>query len=91
VTYAIVFTAAVLALAAIGIVASFAAWARFLDPEGWRSEGRWARRPRLTRAIERVAFARLNPLRALIFWLVTTGIVLAFFAVPALAYVLGEL
>ena len=87
----ILFALGVLAFCALAVVLAFAAWARFVDPEHWRLQGRWAPRPRLTLAIERIAFVGLNPLRALMLWLVLTGLVLAFLGVPALVYLLGRL
>lgn len=87
----IAFAFGVLALCTVAVVITFAAWARFIDPDHWRFGGRWARRPWLTLAIERIAFLGLNPLRALMLWLVLTGLVLAFLGVPALVYLLGRI
>jgi hypothetical protein len=82
---------AVLALDALVIVVVAAAFTRFVHEDDWRVETGWARRPRLARLLERVAFAGLNPLRALILWLVLGAVVTAFVAIPALFYLLGKL
>ena len=77
-------------LLALVILVVAAAFARFTHENEWRVETGWARRPRLAGAIERVAFFRLNPLRALVLWLVLGALLTAFVAVPALFYVLGK-
>ena len=82
---------ALIAAAGLCVLVTVAAFARFVAEDRWRVETAWARRPRLAGAIERVAFFRLNPLRALILWLVLTALVTAFFALPALFYLLGKL
>jgi hypothetical protein len=81
---------AVLALATLAVVVTAAAFARFVDPETWRVETAWALRPRLAGAIERVAFFGLDPLRALVLWLVLVALLVGFLAIPALFYLLGE-
>ena len=87
----VLFALLIVALDALVIITLVAAFARFVHEDEWRTETGWARRPRLASALERVAFARLNPLRALMTWLVVAAVVTAFLAVPALFYLLGEL
>jgi hypothetical protein len=87
----VVLALAILAAGGASLVVTHAAFVRFVDPETWRVESAWARRPRLAGAIERVAFVGLNPLRAVIFWLVLSAILLGILGVPALFYLLGKL
>ena len=83
------------ALVTLGISALFVllllgAWSRFIDPEEWRIDSRWARHPRLARAVD-VVLGRFDPLRSFMLLLVLTGMVLAFFAVPTIAILLSRL
>jgi hypothetical protein len=82
---------AILAVDAFVLLVATAAFARFIHEDEWRVESRWARRPRLAGALERIAFFRLDHLRALILWLVLAALLTAFVAVPALFYLLGKL
>jgi hypothetical protein len=79
-----------LAVSALFVLFLMAAYSRFVDPEEWRFDSRWARRPRLAAAIDRV-LGRFDPLRSFMLLLVTTGVVLAFVAVPTIAILLGRL
>lgn len=87
----VLFALLILALDALVVAVLVAAFSRFVHEDEWRTETGWARHPRLAAAIERVAFVRLNPLRALVTWLVLAGVVTALVAVPALFYLLGRL
>jgi hypothetical protein len=88
----------VVALLAIAVLASSvllvlllaASLSRFMDPEDWRVDSRWAARPRLAAGLDRV-LRRFDPLRSFILLLVLTGLVLAFAAVPTIAVLLGKL
>jgi hypothetical protein len=88
----VLFLAALLALAvsALFVLLLMAAYSRFVDPEEWRIDSRWARRPRLAAALDRV-LRRFDPLRSFILLLVVTGMVLAFVAVPTIAILLSRL
>jgi hypothetical protein len=79
-----------LVVSALFVLFLMAAYSRFVDPEEWRIDSRWARRPRLAAAIDRV-LGRFDPLRSFMLLLVTTGGVLAFVAVPTIAILLGRL
>jgi hypothetical protein len=79
-----------LVVSALFVLFLMAAYSRFVDPEEWRFDSRWARRPRLAAAIDRV-LGRFDPLRSFMLLLVTTGVVLAFVAVPTIAILLGRL
>jgi hypothetical protein len=79
-----------LAFSALFVLLLLAAYSRFVDPEEWRIASRWARRPRLAAAIDRV-LGRFDPLRSFMLLLVTTGAVLAFVAVPTIAILLSQL
>ncbi len=79
-----------LAFSALFVLLLLAAYSRFVDPEEWRIDSRWARRPRLAAAIDRV-LGRFDPLRSFMLLLVTTGGVLAFVTVPTIAILLGRL
>ena len=79
-----------LLVSALFVLLLMAAYSRFVDPEEWRIDSRWARRPRLAAAIDRV-LGRFDPLRSFMLLLVTTGAVLAFVAVPTIAILLGRL
>jgi hypothetical protein len=88
----VLFLAALLALAvsALFVLLLMAAYSRFVDPEEWRIDSRWARRPRLAAALDRV-LRRFDPLRSFMLLLVVTGMVLAFVAVPTIAILLSRL
>jgi len=79
-----------LAFSALFVLLLLAAYSRFVDPEEWRIDSRWARRPRLAAAIDRV-LGRFDPLRSFMLLLVTTGGVLSFVTVPTIAILLGRL
>jgi hypothetical protein len=79
-----------LVVSALFVLFLMAAYSRFVDPEEWRMDSRWARRPRLAAAIDRV-LGHFDPLRSFMLLLVTTGVVLAFIAVPTIAILLGRL
>jgi hypothetical protein len=79
-----------LAFSALFVLLLLAAYSRFVDPEEWQIASRWARRPRLAAAIDRV-LGRFDPLRSFMLLLVTTGAVLAFVAVPTIAILLSQL
>ena len=83
------------ALAALSVSALFvlflmASYSRFVDPEDWRIDSRWARRPRLAAALDGV-LGRFDPLRSFMLLLVVTGMMLAFVAVPTIAILLSRL
>ena len=80
----------VLSASALLVLLLAAAWSRFIDPDEWRVDSRWAGRPRLAAALDRV-LRRFDPLRSFILLLVLTGLVLAFAAVPTIAVLLGKL
>ena len=80
----------VLALAAVLVLLLAAAWSRFIDPEEWRVDSRWAARPLLAGALDYV-LRRFDPLRSFMLLLVLTGLGVAFGAVPTIAVLLGRL
>jgi hypothetical protein len=80
----------VLATSALLVLLLAAAWSRFIDPDDWLVDSRWAARPRLAAGLDRV-LGRFDPLRSFILLLVLTGLVLAFAAVPTVAVLLGKL
>jgi hypothetical protein len=88
----VLFLGALLALAvsALFVLLLMAAYSRFVDPEEWRIDSKWARRPRLAAALDRV-LGRFDPLRSFMLLLVVTGMVLAFVAVPTIAILLSRL
>ena len=79
-----------LAVSALFVLLLMAAYSRFVDPEEWRIDSRWARWPRLAAAVDGV-LGRFDPLRSFMLLLVVTGMVLAFVAVPTVAILLGRL
>jgi hypothetical protein len=79
-----------LAVSALFVLLLAAAYSRFVDPEDWRMDSRWAKRPRLARALDGV-LGRFDPLRSFMLLLVLTGMVLAFVAVPTVAILLSRL
>jgi hypothetical protein len=88
----VLFLAALLMLgiSALFVLLLLGAWSRFIDPDEWRIDSRWAQHPRLARAVDAV-IGRFDPLRSLMLLLVLTGIVLAFVAVPTIAILLSRL
>jgi hypothetical protein len=79
-----------LAVSALFVLLLLAAYSRFVDPEEWQIDSRWAKRPRLARALD-VILGRFDPLRSFMLLLVLTGMVLAFVAVPTFAILLSRL
>jgi hypothetical protein len=79
-----------LSVSALFVLLLAAAYSRFVDPEEWRTDSRWAKRPRLARALD-VVLGRFDPLRSFMLLLVLTGMVLAFVAVPTVAILLSRL
>lgn len=79
-----------LAVSALFVLFLMASYSRFVDPEEWRIDSRWARHPRLAAPLDRV-LRHFDPLRSFILLLVTTGVVLAFVAVPTVAILLSRL
>ena len=80
-----------LVLAGLVALTTLAAVARFIEPDTWRVATKWARWRRTAAVIDRVALSWLEPLRALVFWLVASALVLGFVAVPAIFFLLSEL
>jgi hypothetical protein len=88
----VLFLGALLALAvsALFVLLLMAAYSRFVDPEEWRVDSKWARRPRLAAALDGV-LRRFDPLRSFMLLFVVTGMVLAFVTVPTIAILLSRL